>query len=127
MGDTAASNVSTQIHTIDGKDLCRVHVKPFGFTVDAEVDGSRERPALVGVTLCCSSAAVGIAPGVEQPGSGQTAAYLHQRILRAAAREGQRRGTGRTGGSVAVSPVGPASARSRDVKSSSTSGASKMR
>jgi len=28
MGDAAASNASTQIHTIDGKDLCRVHVKP---------------------------------------------------------------------------------------------------
>jgi type I restriction enzyme R subunit len=37
MGDAAAANVSTQIHTIDGKDLCRVHVKPSAYPVDAEV------------------------------------------------------------------------------------------
>lgn len=37
MGDATAANVSTQIHTIDGRDLCRVHVKPSGFPVEAEV------------------------------------------------------------------------------------------
>ena len=37
MGDAAAANVSTQIHTVDGKDLCRVHVKPSAFPVEAEV------------------------------------------------------------------------------------------
>jgi type I restriction enzyme R subunit len=33
MGDTATANVFTQIHTIDGKDLCRVHIKPSAFYV----------------------------------------------------------------------------------------------
>lgn len=37
MGDAAASNASTQIHTIDSKDLCRVHVKPSSFPVEATV------------------------------------------------------------------------------------------
>jgi type I restriction enzyme R subunit len=37
LGETAASAVSAQIHTIDGKDLCRVHVTPSSFPVDAEV------------------------------------------------------------------------------------------
>jgi type I restriction enzyme, R subunit len=37
LGETAASSVSTQIHTIDGADLCRVHVRPSGFPVDAKV------------------------------------------------------------------------------------------
>ncbi len=33
----AASNASTQIHTIDGKDLCRVHDKPSRFPVEAMI------------------------------------------------------------------------------------------
>jgi len=37
MGDAATANVSTQIHTIDGNSLCRVHVKPSAFPVEAEV------------------------------------------------------------------------------------------
>jgi hypothetical protein len=37
MGDAAASNVTTQFHTIDGHDLCRVHVRACGFPVDATV------------------------------------------------------------------------------------------
>jgi hypothetical protein len=28
MGDAASANASTQIHAIDGKDLCRLHFKP---------------------------------------------------------------------------------------------------
>ncbi len=28
LGEAAASGVSTQIHAIDGRDLCRVHVPP---------------------------------------------------------------------------------------------------
>jgi hypothetical protein len=31
------SNVTTQIHTIDGEDLCRVHVRPCGFPIDATI------------------------------------------------------------------------------------------
>ena len=37
MGAAAATNVTTQIHTIDNKDLVRVHVKPSGVPVDATV------------------------------------------------------------------------------------------
>jgi type I restriction enzyme R subunit len=36
-GAAAAANISTQILTVDGHDLGRVHVKPSGFAVDAEV------------------------------------------------------------------------------------------
>ncbi|MBA2316508.1 MAG: putative DNA binding domain-containing protein [Euzebyales bacterium] len=36
-GETAAASVSTQIHTIDGDDVCRVHVPPSGFPVQASV------------------------------------------------------------------------------------------
>ncbi len=42
MGDAAAANVSTKMHTIDGKDLCRVHVKPSAFPVEAEVTVVKE-------------------------------------------------------------------------------------
>ncbi len=37
LGETAASTVSTQMHTVDGEDLCRVHVPPSSFPVDANV------------------------------------------------------------------------------------------
>ena len=37
MGDAAAANVSTQIHSIAGMSLCRVHVKPAAFPVEATV------------------------------------------------------------------------------------------
>jgi type I restriction enzyme R subunit len=37
MGAAAAANISTQMHSIDGQDLCRVHVRPSGFPVDAKV------------------------------------------------------------------------------------------
>jgi hypothetical protein len=39
--------VSTLLHTIDGADICRVHVPPSSFPVDANVvadkDGQRQR------------------------------------------------------------------------------------
>ncbi len=37
VGMAAASNVSSEILEVGGKDLCRVHVKPSSFPVDAEV------------------------------------------------------------------------------------------
>jgi len=37
LGEAAASAVSTQIHTVEGKDLCRVHVPPSSFPIEAEV------------------------------------------------------------------------------------------
>lgn len=37
MGEAAATNVTTQVQTIDGHDLCRVHVRPCGFPVDASI------------------------------------------------------------------------------------------
>jgi type I restriction enzyme, R subunit len=37
VGEAAATNVTTQIHTVDGHDLCRVHVQPCGFPVDATI------------------------------------------------------------------------------------------
>jgi type I restriction enzyme R subunit len=37
MGETLASTVSTQLHTVDGDDVCRVHVPPSSFPVDATV------------------------------------------------------------------------------------------
>jgi type I restriction enzyme R subunit len=36
-GAAAAANISSQILTVDGHDLARVHVRPSGFPVDAEV------------------------------------------------------------------------------------------
>jgi type I restriction enzyme R subunit len=35
--ETAASSVASQIHTINGDDICRVHVPPSSFPVDATV------------------------------------------------------------------------------------------
>lgn len=35
--ETAASAVTSQLHTIDGVDVCRVHVRPSQFPVDAVV------------------------------------------------------------------------------------------
>jgi len=37
MGDAAAANMSAQMHTVDGNDVCRVHVRPSGFPVEATV------------------------------------------------------------------------------------------
>jgi len=37
MGETVASNLTSQIHTVDGHDLCRVHVPPSPFPVEASV------------------------------------------------------------------------------------------
>ncbi len=37
MGAAAATNVTTQIHTVDGLDIARVHVRPSGVPVDATV------------------------------------------------------------------------------------------
>lgn len=37
MGAAAISNVTTQVHTVEGKDICRVHVRPCGFPVEAKV------------------------------------------------------------------------------------------
>ncbi len=37
VGAAAATNVTTQIHTVDGRDLCRVHVRPSGHPVHADV------------------------------------------------------------------------------------------
>jgi type I restriction enzyme R subunit len=47
MGAAAATNMSPQIHHVDGHDLCRVHVQPSGVPVDATVayekDGQIEK------------------------------------------------------------------------------------
>ncbi|MEU0530910.1 RNA-binding domain-containing protein [Amycolatopsis tolypomycina] len=37
MGAALAANVSRQMHDIDGKSVCRIHVHPSGFPVDARV------------------------------------------------------------------------------------------
>ena len=37
MGTAAATNVTTYIHTVESRDLCRVHARPSGFPVDAKV------------------------------------------------------------------------------------------
>ena len=37
MGAAAISTVTTQMHTVDGNDICRVDAKPCGFPVDAKV------------------------------------------------------------------------------------------
>ncbi len=37
LGETAASTVSSRLHHVDGHDLCRVHVPPSGFPVEARV------------------------------------------------------------------------------------------
>lgn len=37
MGTAMATNISVQFHTVDGKDICRVHARPSPVPVDAEV------------------------------------------------------------------------------------------
>jgi type I restriction enzyme R subunit len=37
MGDAAVANVTIQVHAVDGKDLCRVHMRPSAFPVEAKV------------------------------------------------------------------------------------------
>lgn len=37
MGEAAAAEVSVQLHTVDGHDLCRIHVRPSSFPVEATV------------------------------------------------------------------------------------------
>lgn len=37
MGDAAVANITVQLHSVDGKDLCRVHVRPSAFPVEAKV------------------------------------------------------------------------------------------
>ena len=37
LGETVASTVTAQLHTVAGQNLCRVHVPPSGFPVDAKV------------------------------------------------------------------------------------------
>jgi type I restriction enzyme, R subunit len=37
MGETLASSVSSEIHTVNGDDICRVHVPPSSFPIDATV------------------------------------------------------------------------------------------
>lgn len=37
IGEAAASSLSIQLHTVDGEDLCRVHVPPSSFPVEARV------------------------------------------------------------------------------------------
>lgn len=37
MGAAAATGIHAQLHTVDGQDLCRVHVLPSPFPVDAKV------------------------------------------------------------------------------------------
>ncbi len=37
MGEAAAANLSIHMHSVDGQAVCRVHVKPSKFPVDATV------------------------------------------------------------------------------------------
>jgi type I restriction enzyme R subunit len=37
MGHAAVANLTVQVHAVDGKDLCRVHVRPSAFPVEAKV------------------------------------------------------------------------------------------
>jgi type I restriction enzyme, R subunit len=37
MGAAAAANVSVHFHTIDGQDVCRVHVRPSAVPIEAIV------------------------------------------------------------------------------------------
>jgi type I restriction enzyme R subunit len=37
IGDAAVANVTVQVHAVDGKDLCRIHVRPSAFPVEAKV------------------------------------------------------------------------------------------
>lgn len=37
MGAAAVTNITTQIHVVDETDICRVHVRPSGFPVDAKI------------------------------------------------------------------------------------------
>ena len=50
MGAAAAANLSVHFHTIDGADVCRVHVHPSAVPVEAvvttEKNGQRSRKAV---------------------------------------------------------------------------------
>ncbi len=37
LGEAAAGNAGVQVHTVDGKDVCRVHVRPSAFPVEAKI------------------------------------------------------------------------------------------
>src|SRR6266536_5926200 len=37
LGEAAAGNAGVQVHTVDGKDVCRLHVRPSAFPVEAKI------------------------------------------------------------------------------------------
>ncbi len=37
VGEAAATNVTTQLHKVNGHELCRVHVRPSGFPIEATI------------------------------------------------------------------------------------------
>jgi hypothetical protein len=43
VGLAAAANVTTTIHQVGGRDLCRVHVEPSGHPVEADATTADER------------------------------------------------------------------------------------
>ena len=56
VGAAAATNVTSQVHTVGDRDVCRVHVKPSGHPVHAEVTtvdkaGQHERKRLFYVRM----------------------------------------------------------------------------
>lgn len=42
LGEAAATNVTTQLHKVNGHELCRVHVLPCGFPVEATITVDRK-------------------------------------------------------------------------------------
>jgi type I restriction enzyme R subunit len=42
MGTAAATNITVQFHSIDDRDVCRVHVRPSAFPVDAKITVDRK-------------------------------------------------------------------------------------
>lgn len=51
MGAAAIANVTSQIHSVDGKDICRIHVRPSGFPVEAKVTEIKKDQHLKGTFL----------------------------------------------------------------------------
>jgi type I restriction enzyme R subunit len=46
MGEAAVGNVGIQVHTIGGKDVCRVHVRPSAFPVEARITVADDKDQL---------------------------------------------------------------------------------
>lgn len=74
MGEAAATNISIQIHHIDGSDVCRIHVHPCGFPVDAKVTVDKQ-----GQQVKKNAFYVRVANGTKELNDDEKAKYMSTR------------------------------------------------